>query len=315
MVAGPGGYGHARHKTAGRDVHKVYASPRQFGRQPHRLVDGPGRPGVARLLQPVRGRHAHQQRQFVRPHLPHRLDHFQYEANPVFEGAPVLVGAIVAGRRQELVEKVAVGGMNFHGLEPGPQRPPGRVAKRRDDPLDARLVQRLGRRVISEGSRARRHRLPAAFLRPQRAAAVPRTAHRRLAPRVRQLNRRHGPLLLDEARDPGQSLDVRVVPDAQVVRRNASFRQHRGGLQDDQSYAARGAAAVVNDVPVIREAVHRRVLAHRRHADAVAQRYAPQLQRRKQERPRTTLSSRRHGRPAQLRRSSLAHATSHLPRL
>ncbi len=43
-------------------------------------------------------------------------------------------------RRQKLVEQVAVGGVDFHRLKTGPQRPPGRGLKRLDYTVDADVV-------------------------------------------------------------------------------------------------------------------------------------------------------------------------------
>ena len=52
---------------------------------------------------------------------------------------------------------------------------------------------------------------------------------------------------------------------------DAALGRHRGGLGNDRRGAADRAAAQVHQVPVVRHAVGGRVLAHRRHHDAVAQ--------------------------------------------
>ena len=54
----------------------------------------------------------------------------------------------------------------------------------------------------------------------------------------------------------------------------------RRSLGQDQSGASDGAASKMNEVPVVREAVETRILAHRRNDDAIAKGDATQRQRR-----------------------------------
>ena len=58
----------------------------------------------------------------------------------------------------------------------------------------------------------------------ERAVAVPRARHARLAPGVRELQRRHRALALHELGDASQAGDVGVVPDAGVAVRDAPAR-------------------------------------------------------------------------------------------
>ena len=104
-------------------------------------------------------------------------------------------------------------------------------------------------------------------------AAFPRQRGGRLAARVRDLDARHRAVFFDESRDAGERLDVFVRPQAEAARRDAAFRRDRRGLDHDESRAADRARAEMDIMPVVRHAVLRRILAHGRNADAVAQRH------------------------------------------
>ena len=68
--------------------------------------------------------------------------------------------------------------------------------------------------------------------------------------------------------------DVIVFPDAEIVRADAPFGRYRGRFGENERSAAHRAAAEMNEVPVVGEAVNARVLAHRRDNDAVGKREA-----------------------------------------
>ena len=72
---------------------------------------------------------------------------------------------------------------------------------------------------------------------------------------------------------------VRVLVDAGASRRNSRVLRDVGHFGEHQAGAADGARAVMHEVPVVRQSVLRRVLAHRRHDDAVLQRQAAQAER------------------------------------
>ena len=68
----------------------------------------------------------------------------------------------------------------------------------------------------------------------QRTTAAPGRVHARLATRVRELNARHGTLRIDERRGPSERIDVVVLPDAEIVRRNAPVGRHSGRFRDHE---------------------------------------------------------------------------------
>ena len=98
---------------------------------------------------------------------------------------------------------------------------------------------------------------------------------------MRQLDSGARALRMDEAGDPLKFGDVVIFPDAEIGGGDAAFRKNRGCLDHDQSCATLGAAAEMNEVPVVGEAVVRGVLAHGRDADAVGEGDGAKLQRRK----------------------------------
>ena len=73
-----------------------------------------------------------------------------------------------------------------------------------------------------------------------------------------------------------------VAPQAQVAVGNAGFGGDAGGLEDDEAEAAQGEATKMDEMPVVGEAVARRILAHGGHDRAVTQGQLAQFQRRKQ---------------------------------
>ena len=93
-----------------------------------------------------------------------------------------------------------------------------------------------------------------------------------------ELNPGRRPLPLDEANDPPQALDMPIVVDPEILRADPPLGRHRRGLGEHQSRPADGTAPQMHEVPVGREAVHRRVLAHRRHEDPVGKTEGAQLQ-------------------------------------
>jgi hypothetical protein len=109
-------------------------------------------------------------------------------------------------------------------------------------------------------------------------------AHAGLASSMRELNRRHRALRLQELGDAAERRDMRIGPKAHIAVGDAPLALHRGRLNEDETRAAQGEAAEMDEVPVIGEPVPRRVLTHRRNDKAIAQRQPTQRHRREKER-------------------------------
>jgi len=88
---------------------------------------------------------------------------------------------------------------------------------------------------------------------------------------VRQLDARHRALRADKLGQFSEGQDVLVRPETEVAGGDPSSRRHRGGLDHHQSNPAHGPGPVMDQMPVGGMAVMSRILAHRRHEDAVAE--------------------------------------------
>ncbi|MNO56840.1 hypothetical protein D3C76_473620 [compost metagenome] len=267
LVAGPRGDLGVDRRAAGRNIDQIHAQYPQATRQ----LDGFVR--VPAILDPVGGRHPNEQRQLRRPDLAHRFGDLQGEAYAVFEATAVLVAALVAQRREKLMQQVTMGGMDLDHLETGLQRPLGRGDEGIDDGLDVVLAQFTRCGVFRVESDFRRpHRLPAALLDLDAAVlAQPRAMSAGLAPSVGQLDTGHGALGGDEAGDALQRGDLLVAPEAEVFSGDAPLVGDRDGLGDHQAGATHGATAQMDKVPIVGQAIDGGILAHRRHGDAVGQ--------------------------------------------
>src|SRR5206468_3857995 len=75
-----------------------------------------------------------------------------------------------------------------------------------------------------------------------------------------------------EVNDARQVFDVLVLIYAQIPISDPAPRLDRACLEDDERCATHGTAAMVYEMPIVREAVVAGVLAHRRDHDAVLER-------------------------------------------
>jgi hypothetical protein len=64
---------------------------------------------------------------------------------------------------------------------------------------------------------------------------------------VRQLNAGDAALPVNEGRDPAQHVDLRVLPQTQILRADAPARFHRCRLGEDEAGPAHGAAAQMHE--------------------------------------------------------------------
>lgn len=94
-----------------------------------------------------------------------------------------------------------------------------------------------------------------------------------------ELDARRGTLGVNEAGDARKRLDMLIGPESQVEGRDAPLGDHRGRLHHDETRAALRAGAKMNEMPIVREAVLRRILAHGRDGDAVAEGHAANCKR------------------------------------
>ena len=124
---------------------------------------------------------------------------------------------------------------------------------------------------------------PAAFGHRDQLPAVPWRVARRLAAGMGELDH-HGGLraLAHRGQDRLQRRFGGVVVEAEAARRDAADRLHRGRLDAEDRSPRQRQRIDVGEVPVIGLAIDGRILAHRRHHDAVGKRQAAQLDRGKQ---------------------------------
>ena len=210
----------------------------------------------------------------------------QQQPRPVLERAAVLVRALVRERREELVQQVAVGGVDLHDLEAGLERAPGRR-------LERRARSRRPRPWSARSGCASRPRTAARWPRP--SARRPRLAvsgappcHGRwtlaLRPACASWMRGDRALARDEARAPAQAS---MWPSSQMPA-SCGLMRPRASTAAASAITSAGPAdrpaPEVDQMPVCRVAVHARVLAHRRDHDAVAKGQAAKRERLEQTR-------------------------------
>jgi len=105
---------------------------------------------------------------------------------------------------------------------------------------------------------------------------------------VGKLNARRGAIPLQEIGDAPQGFYLCVIPKAKIGIGDAALGRDRRGLDDDEAETADGEAPEMHEVPVIGQAMARRILAHRRHDGAVLEGEA--AKRRGREKPGHQLS-------------------------
>ena len=103
--------------AAGGDIDEVDACLFQEFGEGDGLREVPA--GAEGLGGPVGGGDADEEGQVLGPRGADGADDFEREADAVFEAAAVFVGAVVGEGREELVEQIAVGGVDFDEVESG----------------------------------------------------------------------------------------------------------------------------------------------------------------------------------------------------
>ena len=121
--------------------------------------------------------------------------------------------------------------------------------------------------------------LPASVRFDNSALRFPGPATAGFSSRMRQLDAGNGAVLLQECGNRRQPPDVRIAPDAEILRTDSAARFDRRRLDDDKRRTADRAAAQMHQMPVGRKAIFAAILAHRRDRDAVAEGDVADLQR------------------------------------
>ena len=132
-------------------------------------------------LDPVAGGDAHDQRELGRPGGADRLDDLEQQPRAPGEVAAVGVAALVRERREELVQQVAVRGVELDAREAGRVRAPGGRGERRRRRRRSRRRRARAARA-SRRRRARRSARPAASRRSSGASGLLPRTHGALTP-------------------------------------------------------------------------------------------------------------------------------------
>ena len=97
-----------------------------------------------------------------------------------------------------------------------------------------------------------------------------------------QLHSGYAPLFMNKTDDSSQHLDMPVGPDAEVLRTDATLGKNGRCLGQDQSGTTNGAAAEMNEKPVVSVSIVARILAHRRDEHPIGKRQISNRERIKQ---------------------------------
>ena len=180
------------------------------------------------------------------------------------------------------MEEVAVGGVDFDEIEAGGMGAARGLGESTDDGVDPGRIEGLRQRVfIRKSDGAGSDWLPTAFVGMEQTLARERGRHGSFAAGMGELNASAHSLRVDELSDAGQVGNVFVGVDAEIRGRDAALRDDGRCLKENEAGSALGAAAEVDHMPVVGEAVLRGVLAHGRNTDAVGEMDRAKLKRRK----------------------------------
>ena len=209
----------------------------------------------------------------------HRFGDLDDEAHPVRFGAAIFVGALVGALRQELVHEIAVGAVQLQHVEAGLHARAARALPQActRSLTSCRLQRPRHRPFLAVGDRARRHRRPRRPSRRSRAVRFsgPSPSHGRLARALRPEWPSWMPAtafccLMNLTR----RLSGSTKASSQMPRSPTVPQPRRSTLVEfdhDEAGAAGRELAGIHQMPVGRKALHRRILVHRRHHDAVLQ--------------------------------------------
>ena len=261
--------------AGGADI--VAAAPLELNAERDGILDVPA------AVDPIGGRNPHTHGPVGRKGAPAHIENLEPQSHSVLAAAAVDVGAAVDQRRQELVDEIAMGKVQFDQIDADFARAPRRVAPCRLHALDPLDVHDRRWRMHIIAVIRRRDRCPSALLRRHRPADHERRQDGRLAAGMRELHAEfRGAELTIETNDMSERLLVRIRVEAQAHGRNAPGRLDRCSLGDREPKIGQRVGAEMNGVPLARMAILRGILAHRREHDPVVQRQSSQRDGREQ---------------------------------
>jgi hypothetical protein len=132
---------------------------------------------------------------------------------------------------------------------------------------------------VAKGNCAGANDRPAALVIRKMRAARPGNGGGSLAPGMGDLDAGHCAMLFQKMGDACERFDVLFAPKPQATGRDTPFRRHRSGLDANESRPADRPGAKMDKMPVVGQALHRRILAQGRNADAIAQCYGAECER------------------------------------
>src|SRR3954471_17752604 len=169
--------------------------------------------------------------------------------------------------------------MNLENFEAGLDCPSCGRYECANNASDARLIQFSWRPIaFIEWGGTWCDGFPAARIERQLVAAFLRNSATPFTSCMSKLNSGHRTNAFNERGDSREHWNVIVAPNPKVAWRDAAFRRHGGCLCDHKTSAADRASSEMHQMPIIRMAIVRAVLTHRRHCDPIAKCYAAYLQ-------------------------------------
>ena len=208
-------------------------------------------------------------------------DDLAQDAGAVLKATAVLVGSGVDQRREELVDEVAMGSVDFDEFEASFDAAASALCESVGDACDAFECESFGLNGF-RGEALGRGGIdgpPAAIGDGDRIAVIaPGSAGGGFEASVGELGSGYGTVLAEKADDTREGLDVCVLPDAEVGGTDAALGDDSGGFGEDGARAPNGASAEVDEMPVVGKAVFARVLAHGGDGNAVTKRNIADLE-------------------------------------
>jgi hypothetical protein len=186
-----------------------------------------------------------------------RSDNFTQESSAILKGASVSIGSLVTQRRQKLMNQITMSRMNLNHPEASFAGTTCCLPESFDDRPNFLFSSSLGQGIVigkSDGARTK-DMVPSTLGFRNRAMTFPWPVGTGLASSMCQLHACDAALLVNEAHDPGQWLDVIVTPDPEVLRTDAALRENSRRLGNHQPSTAYRAAAQVHEMPVVRMSV------------------------------------------------------------